>query len=547
MTSVALPEWPWQVVQRVAVERGVHLWPVGGAVRDALLGRPIHDWDFAVERDALGLARAVADALGGDFYPLDAERDTGRVILKTESGARLELDFAVLRGDTLEADLAARDFTINALAVDEDNVPVDPTGGLADLEARRVRAVSEHAFRDDPLRLLRAVRVEAELGFEIEPQTTAWILRDAPLLAQPSAERLRDEFVRLLALPGAAASVQRLDEFGLLVHVIPELEPLKGVMQSPPHTLDVWQHTLATVDALEGIIAATCSNVTVQPADSLERLSHDVEQAFRPADSLERLSHDVEQAFRPADSLGRLSHDAEQAFQPAVWGDLARVLGQFAGDLCAHLAVEVSGGRDRATLLKLAALLHDVGKPQTRSQDEDGCIHFYNHELVGRSLAAARMERLRFSRDEVERMRVLVGQHLRPAFLAQGGLLTRRAVYRYFRATGCAGIDVVLLALADHLAIWGSRLEEARWARLLDVAEMLLTHWFERYEETVAPPPLLTGGDVMAALGLEPGPQIGRLLESLREAQAAGEVRTRGEALTLVKRIVESKGFDGGS
>ncbi len=493
MPQVPLPEWPWQAIHRLARERGVRLWPVGGAVRDALLGCPIHDWDFAVERDALGLARAVADALGGDFYPLDAERDTGRVILKTESGARLELDFAALRGDTLEADLAARDFTINALAVDEDNVPVDPTGSLADLAARRVRAVSEHAFRDDPLRLLRAVRVEAELGFEIEPQTAAWILRDAPLLAQPSAERVRDEFVRLLALPGAAASMQRLDEFGLLVHVIPELEALKGVEQSPPHTLDVWQHTLATIDALEGIIAAVCSNVTVQHTDSLERLSYDV----------------------------------------------ARALGQFAGDLCAHLAVEVGGGRDRALLLKLAALLHDVGKPQTRSQSEEGRVHFYNHELVGAPLAAARMERLRFSHDEVERVRVLVGQHLRPMFLAQGEPLTRRAVYRYFRATACAGVDVVLLALADHLAIWGARLEEARWARLLDVAETLLAHWFEHYEATVAPPPLLSGGDVMAALGLQPGPQIGRLLESLREAQAAGEVRTREEALALVERIVE--------
>ncbi len=488
MTSISLPEWPWRAVQRLAAERGVRLWPVGGAVRDALLGRSIHDWDFAVERDALGLARAVADALGGDFYPLDAERDTGRVILTTESGARMELDFAVLRGETLEADLAARDFTVNALALGENGVVVDPTGGRDDLQARRVRAVSEWVFRDDPLRLLRAVRIEAELGFEIEPETVGRILRDAPWLAQPSAERIRDEFARLLALPGAAASLRRLDELSLLVYVIPELETLKGVEQSPPHYLDVWQHTLATMDALEGIIAAICGS---------------------------------------NNSSG------------SAWGDLARVLGQFAGDVSAHLAVEVSGGRDRATLLKLAALLHDVGKPRTRSQDEDGHIHFYNHEPVGAQIAVKRMAQLRFSRDEEERVRVIVGQHLRPAFLAQGGPLTRRAIYRYFRATGCAGVDVVLLALADHLAIWGPRLEEARWARLLDVAETLLTHWFERHEETISPPPLITGGDLIAAFGLEPGPQIGRLLELLREAQAAGEVRTREEALTLTRRVLD--------
>lgn len=513
MPQLLLPEWPWQAVRHLARERGVRVWPVGGTVRDALLERPLRDWDFAVERDALGLARAVANALGGDFYPLDAERDTGRVILKTESGARLELDFATLRGDTLEADLAARDFTINALALDEENVLVDPTGGLADLKARRIRATSERTFRDDPLRLLRAVRVAAELGFEIEPQTAAWILRDAPLLTQPSAERLRDEFVRLLALPGAAVSMQRLDEFGLLVPVIPELEALKGIEQSPPHTLDVWGHTLATVDALEDVVAIACGN-----------------------------------------DFGR------SRISSAAWGDLKRVLGQFAGDLCTHLAVEVSGGRDRALLLKLAALLHDVGKPRTRSQGEDGRIHFYNHEPVGAQIAALCMKRLRFSRDEVERVRVLVGQHLRPAFLARGEPLTRRAVYRYFRATACAGVDVVLLSLADHLAIWGPRLEEGAkhpsgsvslrdsrfwggpapiWARRLEVAETLLVHWFEHYEETVAPSPLLSGEDLMAALGLEPGPQVGRLLESVREAQAAGEVRTREEALVLVKRLAK--------
>ena len=222
---------------------------------------------------------------------------------------------------------------------------------------------------------------------------------------------------------------------------------------------------------------------------------------------------------------------------PVVWGDLARVLGQFAGDVTAHLAVEVSGGRDRAVLLKLAALLHDVGKPKTRSQGEDGRIHFYNHELTGARMAAERLESLRFSRDEVDRAWVIVGQHLRPAHLARAERVSPRAVYRYFRATRCAGVDVVLLALADHLATWGPDLDEQRWARRLDVAETLLLHWFERHEQTVAPPALVTGDDLMAELGLDPGPQIGRLLEAVREAQAAGEVTTRDQALALAGRL----------
>ena len=492
MTIIRLPDWPWQVVRRLAGERGGRIWSVGGAVRDVLLERPVHDWDFAVERDAMGLARAVADALGGAYFPLDAERDTGRVVPKAVDDARLELDFAALRGVDLEADLAARDFTINALALDEMGTLVDPTGGKADLEAGCVRATGERVFRDDPVRLLRAVRLEAELGFEIEPQTEAWILRDAPLLALPAAERVRDEFARAMASQGATIYLQRFDEFGLLPRVAPELELLKGVTQSPPHCLDVWSHTLMTVDALEGVIAAIAG-----------------------------------QAVEPLALAG---------VDPAAWGDLARVLGQFTGDVTVHLAVEVSGGRDRALLLKLAALLHDVGKPETWSQGEDSRVHFYNHEAVGARIAAARLQRLRFSRDEVERVRVRVGQHLRMAHLARTERVTRRAIYRYFRATGDAGVEVVLLNLADHLAAWGPNLQEQRWARRLEVAEILLTHYFEHHGETISPPPLVTGHDMMAELGLSEGPEIGRLLEALREAQAAGEVSTREEALALARQ-----------
>jgi poly(A) polymerase len=499
-TTISLPDWPWRIVRRLAEERGARVWPVGGAVRDALLGRPLRDWDFVADRGAMKLARAAADALGGAYYPLDEERDTGRAVLVGEDGVRLYLDFAALRGDSLEIDLLARDFTINALAFDETGALTDVTGGLADLEDGCVRAVSDQAFQDDPLRLLRAVRIEAELGFEIEPQTAAWMRRDVALLTEPSAERVRDEFMRVLSLPGAAASLRRLDEFGLLVLVLPETESLKGVEQSPPHRHDVWRHTLETVGVLEGVVAVVTGQVEPTLADV-----------------------------------------------PSVaWGDLARALGQFAGSVAAHLAVEVSGGRDRAQLLKLAALFHDVGKPETQSEGDDGRIHFHNHELVGAQVAAARLRELRFSRDEVERVRTIVGAHMRPAHLACVDELTRRAIYRFFRATSCGGVDAVLLSLADRLATWGPNLQEARWARRLEVAETLLTHWFDRYAETVEPPLLLTGGDLMAELGLEPGPRIGRLLRTLQEAQAAGEVQTRAEALALVRRI--AKGLnDGGS
>ena len=500
MKTVNLPDWPWQTVRALAAERGVRVWPVGGAVRDVLLERPLHDWDFAVDYGAMKLARAVADALGGAYYPLDEERDTGRVVLVGEDDVRLDLDFAALRGDSLEVDLLARDFTINALAFDETGALIDVTGGLVDLEESCVRAVSDQAFQDDPLRLLRAVRIAAELGFQIEPQTSAWMRHDAYLLTEPSAERVRDEFVRLLSLLGAATSLERLDEFDLLALMLPELEALKGVEQSPPHRYDVWRHTLTIVDVLEGVVAVATGQGEPSSAD----------------------------------------------VPSAAWGDLSRVLGQFVENVADHLSIEVSSGHNRSQLLKLAALLHDVGKPKTQSEGDGGRIHFYNHELVGAQMAVVRLRELRFSRDEVERVRTIVGAHMRPAHLARADDLTRRAIYRFFRATSCGGVDVVLLCLADHLATWGPNLREERWARRLEVAQTLLTHWFDRYEETVEPSPLLTGGELITELGLEPGPQIGRLLRTLQEAQAAGEVQTREEALVLARRIAKG-GNDGGS
>jgi putative nucleotidyltransferase with HDIG domain len=495
MTKIQLPEWPCKVVRDLAGEQAVRIWVVGGAVRDLILARPVHDWDFAVDRAAMAVARAVGDALGGAFFPLDEERGTARVVLRTEHGSRVELDFALLRGDSLDADLARRDFTVNAMAVDEAGILIDPLGGHRDLRHERIRATSERALGDDPVRLLRAARLEAETHFRIEPETEAWIRRDAALMVRSAAERLRDEFARGLAVSGASRFIQRLDDLKLLVCVVPEMESLKGVTQSYPHRFDVWRHTATVIDTLEAVVDTIVVGST------------------RPG------------GLRPLD------------VPTAAWGELTRFIGQFARDIRAHLAVAVSGGRDRALLLKLGALLHDIGKPGTRSIGDDGRIHFYTHEPVGARIAAARLRALRFSRDEVQRAATVVEGHLRPAHLARGEKVTRRAVYRYFRDTGDAGVDIVLLSLADHLATWGPRLRGERWMRRLEVAELLLHHYFERRAETVTPELPVDGHDLMRELDLEPGPEIGLLLDALREAMAAGEIETREEALELTRQV----------
>jgi len=484
-------------VARWLRDEGIEAYLVGGSVRDVLLGRAaytFHDLDFTVPRGGLTVARRLANWLGGAFFPLDIERGTGRVVLAEPDGGRLYLDFARWRGDSLQADLADRDFTINAMALDVTQgtkaALIDPFGGQADLSAKMVRAVTNRSFVNDPARTLRAVRMEAELGFRMDPHTEALLQQAIPWLDRVSCERVRDELNRILAAPGAAGHVRRLDDVGLLADVLPEVVALKGVTQSPPHRVDVYTHTLQVLEALEGLFAWLWPGAGYTPL---------------------------------------AGHAASAADHLAPWRDLLR----------AHLSQPTSGDRVRATLLKLAALLHDTGKPETRSQDETGRVRFLGHERKGAAIAAHALRRLRFSGEEVALVRTAVAHHLRLLHLSGVEAVTRRAVYRFFRDAGATGVDVTLLSLADHLGAHKDTLDSAEWQRALDVAAALLEGYFRRRQEMISPPKLISGRDLMTAFGLSPGPRLGELLERVREAQAEGQVSTRREAMALVQEILE--------
>ena len=498
-TRSLIPDSP---LLRAAIDacavRNVRAWLVGGSVRDAILNRPIHDFDFAVERDAIETARATADRLGAPMYVLDAERETARVVVFDAGGARVFLDFAGLREPAIDADLAQRDFTFNAMAVDlaQPDALIDPHGGRQDLEARLVRAVTGRSLTDDPVRMLRAVRLSASLGFAIEPGTGAQIRASASLIQSASAERVRDELAQIAGLPGLHRNLTLLDEHGLLGEVMPELPALRGEAQSPPHHWDVFEHTLRMLDVLE-ILLSRVAGIESQAAP------------------------------RPP-----VTTAPEWA-----WPDIDRALESMQPALREHFEKTLSDDRPAWLTLKWAAIFHDAAKPLTRSVDADGRIHNYEHEDLGAEMVAGRMRALRFSSVEIERAAAIVRHHMRPHHLEKSGA-SRRAVYRFFRDLGEAGVDVLLHSLADHLATHGPDLDPARWSRRLELARALLDEYFHRREETVNPPALITGHDVMKALGLEPGPQVGKVLDAVREAQAAGEVRTREEALELAGRVM---------
>jgi putative nucleotidyltransferase with HDIG domain len=474
--------------------QGRTVYLVGGAVRDLLMNRPVHDLDFVLECDGIKTARLVANALKADFYPLDPERDTGRVLVPVEGEQPMCIDISTFRGPDLESDLCGRDFTLNAIALDiHTNHIYDPLGGAQDLRDKRLRLCSPSACADDPVRILRGVRLAAEFGFRIQPEARTAMKAAISGLSRISPERLRDELFRILEGRDPATCLRALDLLGALDKILPELSALKKLEQPAPHVHNGWDHTLSVVSHLDSILSA------LAPAYDPDKAS---------------------------DYFGGL---------------LVLRIGRYRQQLAEHFSNPLTPGRSLRGVLLLAAIYHDVAKPKTIQTDEEGKLRFWDHDQQGAEMAGARAHALALSNTETDHIETIVRAHMRILFhtdrlIKEQKPPSRRAVYRFFRDTGSAGVEVCLLALADFRATYEQSLPQDSWAAILDVVRTMLESWFEKPAETVAPPPLLDGNDLMRELNLKPGKQIGELLESIREAQAMGEVSTREQAFDLVRK-----------
>ena len=466
---------------------------VGGAVRDALLRRPVHELDFILPKNAIQHARRIADQFDGAFYALDKERDYGRVLIQQPQGRTLVLDFTPIQGSDLEADLKDRDFTINAMAVgiQPPHQLFDPWGGGVDLHAKRLQACAPTAFSSDPIRILRGIRFSLLFGMLTEKDTKERMLAAVDLLPNVSAERLRDELLHLLEGPRPGVAIRILDQLGATRHIFPELIKLKGLEQTPPHISNTWEHTLQVLTQLHGL---------------LEVLG----PSFNPEGSTNLF-------------MGMISHR----------------LGRYRDQIASHFDQRLVQTRSLRSLVFLGALYHDTGKPDCLQRDPDGRIRFTNHEEVSAQLVVERGQALQLSNTEINRLQIIVLNHMRPLWLAQTGKkISRRAKYRFFRDTGPAGVDICLLSLADTLATYGYTLPPDIWSQQIDVARSLLEAWWEDKEEVISPTALIDGNDLMRELDLKPGPLIGRLLEKIKEAQATGMVTNQRQAYEFASNLL---------
>ncbi len=471
--SSGLASAPAVRAARSALGERDDVWIVGGAVREAALGREVVDVDLVVADGEEEVAGAVARTAGGHPFQLSEEFATWRTV----SGDRAwHVDVIRLRGGSIDADLGARDFTINAIAVPlGGGEPIDPHAGLADLDRSELRAVGSRSFAEDPLRILRGARIAASLGLTIDADTVRLARAEATRAAEPAGERQFAELRLLLTGADPIRGLELLDELGATEVVLPELAALRGVEQNPYHHLDVHGHTIEVLQR------------TLEVERDLDELLGDS--------------------------------------APAV----AELLGE-------PLADELS----RGGALRFAALLHDLGKPETRSVTDEGRVLFIGHDHAGARIIREICARLRTSRRLAAHLESITLNHLRLGFLVHERPLSRRQVYDYLKATQPESVDVTLLTIADRLATQGPRTKREAIDSHLELAREMIAEALAWRRD--GPPGSPIPGDQLAAeLGIEPGPEVGRLLGAIEAARFAGEVTGRDDAVKLARRLTEER------
>lgn len=414
---------------------------VGGPVRDAFLGRESHDLDFATSAtpdEILAVVAPIADAhwdigrafgtIGARFGDLTVEITTYRSDVYDGETRKPVVAF----GDSLDGDLMRRDFTVNAMALRlPDKLLVDPSGGLEDLLAKRLRTPIEPevSFGDDPLRMMRGARFTAQLGFELDDDTIAATTALAERISIISAERVGDEITKLLLSDDPVAGIRVLVDTGLAELVLPEIPALRLEIDEHAHHKDVYEHSLT-------------------------------------------------------------------ALQQAI-------------------VLEKARGHSPDLVLRLAVLLHDIGKPATRKIEPGGAVSFYHHDVLGSKLAAKRLRELRFDGDTTKAVALLIRLHLRFFGYADTSW-TDSAVRRYVRDAGDQLERLHILSRADVTT--RNQRKAQRLQGAYDQLEERIAVLAEE-EELASIRPDLDGEQIMTILGIRPGPEVGEAYRYLLEVR----------------------------
>jgi poly(A) polymerase len=494
------------------------MWLVGGAVRDWLARRgPARDLDLVTSGDPRDLAQRMAAALGG--FPATIGPD-GSIVRVSWPGAPWHLDIAGLDGATILDDLARRDFTIDAialpaspgalialtLAIDPDAAAleaIDPLGGREDLHNHRLRLAYARSLDDDPVRVLRAARLATALDLRLDGELVARAQALADRVASAPPERITAEIYAMMAQPHGGDALRRLDDLGALTALVPPLAACRGVTQGFLHYWDVFDHTLSVLDYVDRVVELMRIGL-ISPELACSEDAQVVD---------DRLPH--------PQAIDLAGHNAE---------------------LLARLDEIVAEGQTRLTMMKVAAIFHDTGKPLTRV--EDGLrVHFPGHPDAGAPLTRAVLDQWRVGRVATRYITTVVAGHMRPGKLAERDRWSLSGARRYAADMGDAALDVAIFSLADHLGVYGPTPLTPFWPRHRNVVAEIVQLISEE-PSVIVPAPLISGHDLIDGLGMPPGAMIGRAIEQVRAAQIDGTIVTREEALALAREIVSAEPRD---
>jgi tRNA nucleotidyltransferase/poly(A) polymerase len=464
------------------------LFLVGGTIRDILLGREPTDFDFAVSGCGLEFAAAFARKVRGSLVVLSEKDDEARVVCRRlglgdsprAGTVPVTLDFNGFGAGAIANDIMRRDFTANALAVEI--LPgglgelVDMVKGRQDIESRVLRPVSADSLKLDPLRLLRAIRIALELGFRIDE--SVFDLGRAVCLSKTAPERIGAELLRILESPGSYTYLHKLYELGRLQDVFPELEPLLADEELREHSF---------------------------------RTYYKIEEIVGDSSFFSRFEPEWNAYFDQWIANGR--QPIADSPEPEAASCRPQAVGPFPY---------------RRGLLKLAGLMHDIAKPQTRFTNTEGEVHFYGHDSLGARLVGhVCRDRLRLSRAQTEMQKTLVAEHMRLHLLATAEDMTERAVRRFFRDLGEEAFGLMILCFADGWATAG------RTMHLEDTITRMIEQ--KRAEDAKLKVKRFVTGYDLIALGLKPGPVFKVILQELEELQLEGKITSTEQGIEYLK------------
>ena len=472
-------------IQDILVQQKTTSYLVGGSIRDALIENPLQDIDISISSNPLDTGLKIASTLKGKLISLHSPSKSFRIIVNNPTN-NYNIDLTQTKGD-IKSDLTKRDFTINSLAIPlsiqnskATPIIIDPFNGIKDIQKKIIRLVTPNAFDDDPLRMLRAQRLAAILDFSIDNKTKIDIRKKSPKLANAAPERIRDEFLTILASKNVAHSLYELDDLKLLHVLIPELIECKNIVQPKYHYWDVFTHSIQTADYIEDIIKET----------------------------------------------------------PIKNFDLTFKFLKYTDSVKNYFESPYSDNQNKLTLLKLAALLHDIGKPTTKFKDDSGKISFIGHDKEGGKLTEQILDRLRLSNHGTEYIKKLVVYHLRPNQISNNqNLPSKKALYRYFRDLGDISCDILYLNLADYLSARGPNIsvKEWNWQRKL----MKCIYNGRNTNIDNKPYNYMNGNEIMKKFNLQSGPIVGELIECVNEAYHTGVIKDKTQAFSFLSKQLE--------